>query len=67
MRRKKDFSLFLAGLIKSVKVIWRKVCTRSISSRKSNSDDEEHYEYTDADAPYTPEEIKERFLELWIF
>ena len=67
MQKKKDFILILAGLFKSVKAIRRKICTQSILSQKSGLDDEERYQYTDADAPYAPEEIKKRFGELWIF
>lgn len=62
-----DCSSFISKSINSVKVALRKKRALSKSSQKSNLDGEEHYQYTDADAPYTPKEIDERFWELWIF
>lgn len=67
MQKAMGCSSFISKSINLVKVALRKKHAPSKSSQKSNSDGEEHYQYTDADAPYTPEEINERFWELWIF
>lgn len=45
----------------------QKKCTPSTPLQKSESDFEERYLHTDADAPYTAAEIQERFWELWVF